>query len=56
MAKKVLVEGGVKAGHEDIGWEMLRDLRGQAVRKKGCLYCETWRSLDDPRIFLVSST
>ena len=56
MAIKVLIERRVKAGHEDLVWEMLRDLRGQAVRQKGYLYGETWRSLDNPRIFLVSST
>ena len=32
---KVLIERRVKAGHEDLVWEMLRDLRGQAVSKKG---------------------
>ena len=56
MAIKVLIERKVKAGYESLVWEMLRDLRGQAVRQKGYLYGETWRSLDDPRIFLVSST
>ena len=56
MAVKVLIERKVKAGHENRVWEMLRDLRGQAVRQKGYLYGETWRSLDSPRIFLVSST
>ena len=53
MAIKVLIERRVKAGHEDLVWEMLRDLRGQAIRQKGYLYGETWRSLDSPRIFLV---
>lgn len=56
MAVKVLIERTVKAGHEGPVWEMLRDLRGQAVRQKGYLYGETWRSLDNPRVFLVSST
>ena len=56
MAIKVLIERRVRAGHEELVWEMLRDLRGQAVRQKGYLYGETWRSLDNPRIFLVSST
>ena len=56
MAVKVLIERRVKAGHEELVWEMLRDLRGQAVRQKGYLYGETWRSLDSPRVFLVSST
>ena len=56
MAVKALIERKVKAGHENMVWEMLRDLRGQAVRQKGYLYGETWRSLDNPRIFLVSST
>ncbi len=56
MAIKVLIERRVRAGHEELVWDMLRDLRGQAVRQKGYLYGETWRSLDNPRIFLVSST
>ncbi len=56
MAIKVLIERTVKAGHEKLVWEMLRDLRGQAVRQKGYLYGETWRSLNNPRVFLVSST
>ena len=56
MAVKVLIERTVKAGYEALVWEMLRDLRGQAVRQKGYLYGETWRSLDNPRIFMVSST
>ena len=56
MAVKVLIERKVKAGHEDLVWSMLRDLRSQAVRQKSYLYGETWRSLDNPRIFLVSST
>ena len=56
MAVKVLIERKVKAGYENLVWNMLRDLRGQAVRQRGYLYGETWRSLDNPRIFLVSST
>jgi len=56
MALKVLIERQVRAGYEELVWEMLRDLRGQAVRQKGYLYGETWRSLDNPRLFMVSST
>jgi heme-degrading monooxygenase HmoA len=56
LAVKVLIERLVKAGYEDLVWEMLRDLRGQAVRQRGYLYGETWRSLDNPRVFLVAST
>lgn len=56
MAVKVLIERHVKAGREELVWEMLRDLRSQAVRQKGYLYGETWRSLENSRIFLVSST
>ncbi len=56
MAIKVLIERRVRAGHEELVWQMLRDLRGQAVRQKGYMYGETWRSLDNPRVFLVSST
>jgi heme-degrading monooxygenase HmoA len=56
LAVKVLIEQVVKAGYEELVWEMLRDLRGQAVRQRGYLYGETWRSLDNPRVFLVAST
>lgn len=56
MAIKVLIERHVKAGYENLVWEMLRDLRGEAVRQKGYLYGETWLSLDNPRILLVTST
>ena len=56
MAVKVLIERRVRKGYEELVWQMLRDLRGQAVRQKGYLYGETWRSLDDPRLFMVSST
>ena len=56
MAVKVLIERKVKAGYEVLVWNMLRDLRSQTVRQQGYLYGETWRSLDNPRIFLVSST
>lgn len=34
---KVLIERKVETGHEDLVWEMLRDLRGQAARQKGYL-------------------
>jgi len=55
MAVKVLIERWVKAGFENAVWERLRDLRSQAVRQRGYLYGETWRSLDDPRVFMVLS-
>ena len=55
MSVKVLIERWVKAGHEETVWEMLRDLRSQAVRKRGYLYGETWRSLDNSRVFMVVS-
>ncbi len=55
MAIKVLIERRVKAGHEETVWNMLRDLRGQAVRMRGYMYGETWRSLEDPRVFVVVS-
>ena len=35
---------------------MLRDLRSQAVRQREYLYGETWRSMDNPRLFVVVST
>ncbi len=56
MAVKVLIERWAKAGYEEAVWEMLRDLRSQAVRQRGYLYGETWRSMDNPRVFMVVST
>ena len=50
MAIKVLIERTVKAGREELVWDILRDLRGEAVRQRGYLYGETWRSLDNPRV------
>ena len=34
---------------------MLRDLRSQAVRRRGYMYGETWRSVENPRKFVVIS-
>ena len=36
-------------------WDTVRDLRSEAVRTRGYLYGETWRSIDDPRIVVVVS-
>ncbi|MFQ5861286.1 MAG: antibiotic biosynthesis monooxygenase family protein [Dehalococcoidia bacterium] len=55
MAVKVLIERWVRSGHEPMVWEMLRDLRGQALRCRGYLYGETWRSITNPRVFVVLS-
>ena len=55
MAVKVFIERWVEAGYEEAVWEMLRDLRGEALRQRGYLYGETWRSLEDPRLFVVVS-
>ena len=56
MSVKVLIERYVKAGKEEAVQLLLRDLRSQAVRQKGYMYGETWRSQDNPRIFMVVST
>ena len=45
----------MKTGYEEIVWEMLRDLKGQALRQRGYLYSETWRSVENPRTFVVVS-
>ena len=55
MGVKVVLERTVKAGYENTVWEKLRDLRSQAVRQGGYMYGETWRSLDNPRTFVVVS-
>ena len=55
MGVKVVLERTVKAGYENTVWEKLRDLRSQAVRARGYMYGETWRSMDNPRTFVVVS-
>ncbi len=55
MGVKVVLERTVRAGYENTVWEKLRDLRSQAVRARGYMYGETWRSLDNPRTFVVVS-
>jgi heme-degrading monooxygenase HmoA len=56
MAVKVLVERRVRRGYEEAVWEMLRDLRSQAVRIHGHIYSETWRSVANPRVLVTLST
>ena len=56
MGVKVVLERTVKAGYENTVWEKLRDLRSQAVRARGYMYGETWRSMDNPRTFVVVSS
>jgi heme-degrading monooxygenase HmoA len=36
-------------------WQMLRDMRAEAVRTKGYLYGETWRQVDKSRVVVVLS-
>jgi len=55
MAIKVLIERTVKKGYEEAVWEMLRQLRSEAVRQRGYLYGETWRAVDNPRLYMVLS-
>ena len=55
MAVKVLIERWERSGREEIVWQMIRDLRSQAVRSRGYLYGETWRSVETPRMFVVLS-
>ena len=56
MAVKVVIERRVASGFEETVWHMLRDMRGQAVRQRGYLYGETWRSLTDPQLIVVVSS
>ena len=37
MAVKLIIERSVKRGHEEVVWEMLKDMRSQAVRARGYL-------------------
>lgn len=55
MAVKVLVERTVRAGYEGWVWHMLRELRAQALRAPGYLYGETWRCVDNHRLFVTLS-
>lgn len=55
MPLRALVERRVKAGYEGMVWYILRELRSEAVRARGYLYGETWRSVEDPRRFMVLS-
>ncbi len=55
MTVKVLIERWVKSGKEDVVWDMLRSMRAEAVRTKGYIYGETWRSLENPQVFMVLS-
>jgi heme-degrading monooxygenase HmoA len=52
---KVLIERWAKAGSEEPVWDMLRSIRAEAVRTRGYIYGETWRALDNPRVFMVLS-
>mgnify|MGYP001570511416 CR=1 FL=1 len=56
MAVKVLIERTVRQGYEPYVLDMLQTLRGEALRQKGYLYGETWRSLQDPQVIAVVST
>jgi quinol monooxygenase YgiN len=56
MAVKVLIERTVRQGYEPYVLDMLQTLRGEALRQKGYLYGETWRSLQDPQVIVVVST
>jgi heme-degrading monooxygenase HmoA len=55
MAVKVLIERTALNGHEDTLAEMIRRVRAEAVRQKGYMYGETWRSVDNPRMIMVLS-
>ena len=55
MPVKVLIERSVRKGYEGAVWQMLRDMRAEAVRTRGYLYGETWQSVDNPRVFMVLS-
>ena len=55
MPAKVLIERFVRGGYEGIVWDMLRQIRSEAVRTRGYIYGETWRSSENPRIFMVLS-
>jgi heme-degrading monooxygenase HmoA len=52
---KVLIERWAKTGSEDAVWDLLRSMRAEAVRTRGYIYGETWRSLENPRVFMVLS-
>ena len=55
MAVKVYVERTIIDGFEGTVWQMLRELRSEVVRQHGHIYSETWRSLDDSRVYVTVS-
>jgi len=55
VTAKVLIERWAKTGSEEVVWDMLRSMRTEAVRTKGYIYGETWRSVDNPKVFMVLS-
>jgi len=55
MPIKVLIERTVRKGYEGVVWQMLKEMRAEAVRTRGYLYGETWRAVDNPRVFMVLS-
>lgn len=55
MVIKVLIERWAREGYEDMVWHMVREMRAEAVRTRGYLYGETWRSVENPRILMILS-
>lgn len=55
MAVKVFIERRIKTGHEATVWEMMREMRSEALRTHGYIYGETWRSISQPRVLVTIS-
>lgn len=55
MAIKVLIERKVRPGLEGQAWDILQELRATAVKTRGYLHGESWRSVEDPTVFMVLS-
>jgi heme-degrading monooxygenase HmoA len=55
IAVKVLIERKIRPGLEGAAWDILQELRTRAVKTRGYLHGESWRSVDDPTVFMVLS-
>ena len=53
---RVIIERTIKRGKECQMWDIVRDLRGRAVRQTGYVSGETLAGYDDPRKWTVIST
>jgi heme-degrading monooxygenase HmoA len=56
MAVKILIKRTLKDGNLKDATRLLINARSGAMRKKGYISSETWKSMDEPRLVTVVST